>query len=189
MFSDVPLIARNWWLFVVTGLICIAAAIAIVVWPDITLLAFGVIIGIYLLFAAVMEIVEAIVGEPGGRAVSAILGVITLIAGIVCIRRPGESLLAIVVVIGIYLVAAGVIRVVRAFDVPEGRGWALLIAVVDVAIGCLLLAWPDLGLATVAIIFAATMLVRGIFAVVVGFKLRAMRGEEEPPPVHPSLAT
>ena len=189
MISEVPLIARNWWLFVVTGLICVAAGIAVIVWPDITLLAFGVIIGIYLLIAAAMEIVDAIVGEPGGRAVSLILGVITLIAGIVCIRRPGESLMAIIVIIGVYLVAAGVIRVVRAFDVAEGRGWALLLAAVEVAIGCLLLAWPDLGLATVAIMFAATMLVRGIFAIVVGFKLRGLRGDEEPPPVHASLAT
>jgi uncharacterized membrane protein HdeD (DUF308 family) len=189
MLSEVPIIARNWWLFVVTGLICIGAAIAVIVWPDITLLAFGVIIGIYLLLAAVMEVVDAVTGEPGGRAVSAILGVIALIAGIICIRRPGESLLAIVVVIGVYLVAAGVIRVVRAFDVKEGRGWALLIAVIDVAVGCLLLAWPDLGLATAAIIFAATMLIRGLFAIVVGFKLRGLRNEEEPPPVHASLVT
>jgi uncharacterized membrane protein HdeD (DUF308 family) len=188
MLSEVPLIARNWWMFVVTGLICVATGVAVIVWPDITLLAFGVIIGIYLLLAAIMEIVDAITGEPGGRAISAILGVIALIAGIICIRRPGESLLAIVIVTGVYLIAAGVIRVVRAFDVAEGRGWALLLAVVDVAVGCLILAWPDLGLATIAILFAATMLVRGIFAIVVGVKLRGLR-HEEPPPVQASLAT
>jgi uncharacterized membrane protein HdeD (DUF308 family) len=189
MSSEVPLLARNWWLFVVTGLICVATAVAVVVWPDITLLAFGVIIGIYLLLAAIMEIVDAVTGPPGGRAVSAILGVITLIAGVICIRRPGESLLAIVIVAGVYLIAVGVIRVVRAFEVADGRGWALLLAVVDVAAGCLILAWPDLGLATVAIMFAATMLVRGLFEIVMGFKLRGLRDEEEPTPVHASLAT
>jgi uncharacterized membrane protein HdeD (DUF308 family) len=188
MLKEVPLVAHNWWLFVVTGVICIATAIAVVVWPDITLLAFGVIIGIYLLLAAIMEMVDAITGDPGGRAISAILAVIALIAGVVCIRRPGESLLAIVIVTGIYLIAAGVIRVVRAFDVAEGRGWALLLAVVDVAIGCLIIAWPDLGLATIAILFAVTMLVRGIFAIVAGFRLRGLR-HEEPPTIQAGLAT
>jgi uncharacterized membrane protein HdeD (DUF308 family) len=188
MLKEVPLIAHNWWLFVVTGVICIATAVAVVVWPDITLLAFGVIIGIYLLLAAIMEMVDAITGEPGGRAISAILAVIALIAGVICIRRPGESLLAIVIVTGIYLIAAGVIRVVRAFDVAEGRGWALLLAVVDVAIGCLIIAWPDLGLATIAILFAVTMLVRGIFAIVVGIRLRGLR-HEEPPTVQAGLVT
>ena len=189
MISEVPLIARNWWLFVLTGLICVATAIVVVAWPDITLLAFGIIIGIYLLFAAVFEIVEAVTGEQGGRAVSAILGVLALIAGLICIRRPGESLLVIVVVVGVYLIAAGVMGVVRAFDVSGGRGWALLRAIVDVAVGCVLLAWPDLGLATAAIIFAVSMFVRGLFTIVVGFKLRALRKDEGPPPVHASLAT
>jgi uncharacterized membrane protein HdeD (DUF308 family) len=189
MFSDVALIARNWWLFVVAGVACLAAAVLVIVWPDITLLTFGVILGIYLILAAILEIIDAVTGDPGGRAVSAILGVIALVAGIICIRRPGESLLAIVVVIGIYLIVAGVIRVVRAFDVTEGRGWALLVAVVDVAVGCLILAWPDLGLATVAIMFAATMFVRGLFSIVVGFKLRGMRDEEQAPVHHAGLAT
>jgi uncharacterized membrane protein HdeD (DUF308 family) len=192
MISDVsgaPPIQRNWWLFLVMGVLSVATAVAVVVWPDLTLLALGIITGIYLLLAALMEIIDAVTGDPGGRAVSAILGAIALIAGVVCIRRPGESLLAIVVVLGVYLVAAGVIRVVRAFDVREGRGWALLRAVVDVAVGCILLSWPDLGLAAVAIIFAASMLIRGVFAIVVAFKLRGMHDEEEPPSVHAGLAT
>jgi hypothetical protein len=33
------------------------------------------------------------------------------------------------------------------------------------------------------------MLIRGLFAIVVGFKLRGLRNEEEPPPVHASLVT
>jgi uncharacterized membrane protein HdeD (DUF308 family) len=183
MFSEVALIARNWWLFVVAGLVSVAAGIAVIVWPDITLLAFGVILGIYLMLAAILEIIDAVTGPAAGRAVSLILGVIALIAGIICIRRPGESLLAIIVVVGIYLIAAGVIRVVRAFDVSDGRGWALLVAIVDVAVGCLILSWPDLGLATVAIMFAATMFVRGLYSIVVGFKLRSFE-DEEPAPVH-----
>jgi uncharacterized membrane protein HdeD (DUF308 family) len=184
MFSDVALIARNWWVFVVAGIVCVATGLAVIVWPDITLLTFGVILGIYLMLAAVMEIIDAVTGDPGGRAVSLILGVIALIAGIICIRRPGESLLAIVVVLGIYLVAAGVVRVVRAFDVAAGRGWALLLAVVDVAVGCLILSWPDLGLATVAIMFAASMFVRGLYSIVIGVKLRGLRHEEAAPVHH-----
>jgi uncharacterized membrane protein HdeD (DUF308 family) len=183
MFSEVAYIARNWWLFIVAGLVCVATGLAVIVWPDITLLAFGVILGIYLMLAAIMEIIDAVTGDPGGRAVSLILGVIALIAGIICIRRPGESLLAIVIVAGIYLIAAGVIRVVRAFDVAENRGWALLVAIVDVAVGCLILSWPDLGLATVAIMFAATMFVRGLYSIVIGVKLRALP-REDPAPVH-----
>ena len=54
MFSEVPQIARNWWMFAVLGVICVATGIAAIVWPDITLLALGIIFGIYLLIAAII---------------------------------------------------------------------------------------------------------------------------------------
>jgi uncharacterized membrane protein HdeD (DUF308 family) len=189
MFSELPQIARNWWLFVVLGLACVAAGIVAIVWPDITLLALGLIFGIYLVIAAIIEIVEAFTAPPGGRAISAILGVLALIAGIICIRRPGTSVLAIVIAVGIYLIAAGVFRVVRAFDQSANRGWAIALGVLDTIAGIIILAWPGIGLATLAVLFALTMLFRGIFSIVIGFKLRGLR-HEEPPPVHTAnLAT
>jgi uncharacterized membrane protein HdeD (DUF308 family) len=189
MLNEVPQIARNWWMFALLGLICVATGIAAIVWPGITLLALGLIFGIYLLIAAVIEIVDAITGPPGGRAISAILGVIALIAGLICIRRPGASLLAIVIAVGIYLIASGVIRIVLSFETSEGRGWAIGLGAIDAVIGIVILAWPDLGLATLAVFFAISMLFRGVFAIVLGFKLRALR-HQEPPPVHTAnLAT
>src|SRR3954453_13473934 len=154
--NEVPAVARNWWLFVVLGVICVATGIAAIVWPHITLLTLGILAGIYLMIAAVMEIIDAVTGEPGGRAMSAILGVIALIAGLICIRRPGESLLAIVIVVGVYLVAEGVIRIVRAFG-SEGLRWlGVALGALDVVIGGIILAWPKLGLVTLAVFFALT---------------------------------
>jgi uncharacterized membrane protein HdeD (DUF308 family) len=182
MVSEVSAVAKNWWLFVVLGVICLATGIAAIVWPDITLLALGVIFGIFLMIAAAMEIVDAIVGEPGGRAISAILGVIALVAGLICIRRPGESLLALVIAVGIYLVAAGVIRLVRAFGAHDGtRGWAIALAGLDLIMGIIILSWPKLGLVTLAVLFALSMLFRGAFAIVAGLKLRSLRNVEDPP--------
>ncbi len=183
MVSDVPQIGRNWWLFVVLGVVCIVVGVLAMVWPDITLLTLGIFLGIYLLVVAILEIIDAIAGDPGGRALSAILGIISLIAGVVCIRRPGESLLAIVIVAGVFLIAEGVIRVVRAFGSPDSRLWSVIVGVVDVIGGIVILAWPGIGLVTLAILFAVTMLVRGIFAVVIGFKLRTAARNDDPPPV------
>ena len=183
MVSEVPQIGRNWWLFVVLGLVCLVTGILAIVWPGITLLTLGILLGIYLLISAILEIIDAIVGEPGGRALSAILGIISLIAGLICIRRPGESLLAIVIVAGIYLIAEGVIRVIRAFTNAGHRLWAVVLGLLDVVAGIVIISWPDIGLVTLAIFFAATMIVRGIFAIVIGFKLRSAAHHEDPPAV------
>ena len=34
MVSEVPEIAKNWWLFAVLGVICVATGIAALVWPE-----------------------------------------------------------------------------------------------------------------------------------------------------------
>ena len=46
--------------------------------------------------------------------------------------------------------------------------------VIDVAVGAIILAWPDIGLVTLAVFFAITMLVRGMLAIVLGFQLRSL---------------
>jgi uncharacterized membrane protein HdeD (DUF308 family) len=181
MIGEVPQVARNWWMFVLLGLICLVTGILAVVWPDITLLTLGILAGVYLMIAAIMEIIDAIVGDPGGRALSAILGIVSLIAGLIFIRRPGESLLAIVMVAGIFLIAEGVIRIVRAFSSVGNRWWGVAAGAIDVIAGIIILAWPDIGLVTLAVFFAVTMVVRGVFAIVVGFKLRGLRHELEQP--------
>jgi uncharacterized membrane protein HdeD (DUF308 family) len=175
MVSEVPEIARNWWLFAVLGVICIGTGIAALVWPDVTLLVLGVIFGIFLMIAAVLEIIDAVTGDPGGRALSAILGVVALIAGLICIRRPGESLLAIVIVVGIYLVAAGVLRIVRALGSTGARGIGVAIGAFDAVVGIVILAWPKVGLGTLAVLFAISMLVRGLFVLVLALRLRKER--------------
>src|SRR6478735_7830337 len=174
MVSDVPEIGKNWWLFVVLGVICLATGVLAIVWPGLTLLTLGIFAGIYLMITAILEIIDAIAGDPGGRALSAILGIISLIAGLVFLRRPGESLLAIVIVAGIFLVAEGVIRIVRAFGSTGRRWWGVVAGLIDAVAGIIILSWPDIGLVTLAVFFAVTMLVRGVLAIVVGFKLRSL---------------
>jgi uncharacterized membrane protein HdeD (DUF308 family) len=188
MISEVPSIAKNWWLFVALGVVCLATGIATIVWPSITLLALGLLAGIYLLIAAFMEIIDAITGDANSRALSAILGVIALIAGLICIRRPGESLLAIVVVLGVYLIAEGVIRIILAFGSAGRRGWGIALGALDVIVGIMIMAWPEIGLVTLAVFFALTMIFRGIFAIVAGFKLRGLRNVEETPAEHTAFA-
>jgi uncharacterized membrane protein HdeD (DUF308 family) len=188
MIKEVPTIAKNWWLFVVLGVICLGTGIAAIVWPDITLLTLGLLAGIYLMIAAFMEILDAIIGEPGGRAMSAILGVIALIAGLICIRRPGETLLALVIALGIYLVAAGVLRIVRAFGSEGNRWWGVMMGGIDLVGGAVVLAWPKLGLVTLAVLFAITMLFRGAFAIVIGLKLRSFRDEDAEAPAQQSAS-
>lgn len=173
MDTSVTPVATVWWAFLVAGLVSIAAGILAIVFPDITLLALGIFIGVGLLFAGALDIAAAVGGAPDSRALSAIVGVVTIIAGVVCLRRPGESLIALVVVLGIYLIVTGIVRFIRAFAELEDRALQLGLALVDIILGVLILALPGVSLVTLAILFALSLLARGAFMVLVGFRMRS----------------
>jgi uncharacterized membrane protein HdeD (DUF308 family) len=178
--SEVPQIARNWWLFLVLGIVSVIAGILAIVYPDITLLALGIFIGVSLMFVGAMDIVEAIAGPPESRTLNAIVGVLALLAGLVCLRRPGESLLVLVIALGFYLIVAGVVRFVRSFSSLEDRALLMGLAILDIILGALILSLPELSLVTLAILFAISLLARGVVSIVAAFKLRGVRDQAEP---------
>ena len=65
-----------------------------------------------------------------------------LIAGLVVLRRPGETLLALVLVLGIWLVVSGVVAFFRAFSRLEDRALQMLVAIAEIVLGILILACP-----------------------------------------------
>jgi uncharacterized membrane protein HdeD (DUF308 family) len=175
--ADITQLAKEWWLLAVLGVVSLVCGVLAIVYPDVTLLAVGIIFGFYLLMAGIFELVEAVVGDPASRALSAIVGIVALLAGLICLRRPGDSLLALVVVLGAYLIVTGVARLVRAFASVEYRGLSLLGAVVDLVLGILILSWPDESLVTLAVFFGISLIFRGLFALVAAFQLRKVHKE------------
>jgi uncharacterized membrane protein HdeD (DUF308 family) len=184
--TQVPQLGRNWWLFLIVGLVSIVAGILAIVYPDITLLALGIFVGVGLLFSGALDIAEAIGGSPDSKALTSIVGILSIIAGLVCLRRPGESLLAIVIVLGIYLIVAGIVRFIRSFSELEDRAAQMGLGIIDAILGILILSLPGLSLATLAILFALSLLARGAFMVWVAFKLRGAKETAEPPAAVPA---
>ena len=58
------------------------------------------------------------------------------------------------------------------------------LAGLDAIIGIVILAWPGIGLVTLAVFFAITMLFNGVFSIVIGFKLRSLRDVTDEPVQH-----
>lgn len=172
--------ARSYGTFlIVAGVIGAIAGILALVYPDITLLALALIAGINLMVMGILALIEAFGGERDAtaRLLCGIIGILGLIGGLVVIRRPGESLLAILLVLGIWLIVSGIVDFIRAFAQLEGRALMLLSALVDVILGVLILALPKLSLATLAILIGISFLVRGVFAVVRGIGIRRTAGK------------
>jgi uncharacterized membrane protein HdeD (DUF308 family) len=166
--------AGLWWLVMLFGAAVFCVGAFFVVSPHESLSTFTVIAGIFLLVDGVLAIVGSIFGRGEGRGLLALIGVLSAIAGLVLIKKPFDTLVVMVLILGVWFVVAGVVRFVAAFGEPEGRGANIAIAILDVIAGVVILSWPSIGLATLAVIVGIVLLLRGAVFVAAGWELRRL---------------
>ena len=166
--------ALPWWGPVVAGAASAIAGIAVIVWPDITLLALALIAGINLVLLSALLVGETIGSDDGGdRTMKIVVGVLGIVAGLIVIRRPGETLLVVILAVGIWLVLTGILELLRGILVAgPHRLLRILGGAVDVIIGILVLSLPKLSLATVAALIGIGFIIHGLVLVVGGWRLR-----------------
>lgn len=169
------------WLVIAMGTISIVAGVLAIAYPELTLLALAIFTGVNLILLSLLSLVDAFGSEVdgGSRTLAAILGVLGLIAGLVVLRRPGETLLVLVLAIGIWLVVSGAVQLFRALAEAENRALRLVVAGGEIVLGGLLLVLPDLSLRTVAVLAGISFILRGALAVYAGWQLR--RAGSAPP--------
>jgi uncharacterized membrane protein HdeD (DUF308 family) len=157
------------------GAISIVAGLLAIAYPDITLLALAIFAGVNLIVLSLLSLAEVFSRDADGgtRALSAVLGVLGLIAGLVVLRRPGETLLAVLLVVGIWLVVSGAVQFFRAFDELDGRAPRMLVALCEIVLGVVIISLPEPSLRTVAILAGIGFILRGALAVYTGWQLRS----------------
>jgi uncharacterized membrane protein HdeD (DUF308 family) len=164
----------RWWWVLVMGLISIAAGVLAIAYPDITLRVLGLLIGIYLLIAGAVWVILAVdeEGSPGAHVLRLIVGFLAILAGLICVVRPGASVLAVLLAVAFWFLMVGVADLARAVLEPRGRWFSALFGVLGVAIGVILIADPDIGVNTIALIVGIGFIVRGLLEMVAGMFLR-----------------
>src|SRR5215204_61532 len=113
-------ITSLWWLWLLFGVVALGVGIFFVVSPHETLSTFTAIAGILLLIGVVV-IVASVFGSGEGRGLLALLGVLSAIAGLILIKKPFETLVVFTLIVGVWFVVAGIVRLVSAFDSRASR--------------------------------------------------------------------
>jgi uncharacterized membrane protein HdeD (DUF308 family) len=167
-------VTRLWWLVALFGVVVAAVGIFFVADPHETLSTFTVIAGVFLLVDGVIALLASLFGRGEGRGVVAIVGLVSVLAGLILIKRPFDTLVVFALIVGIWFVIAGIARFVAGFDERDHRAGDIAVAVLDVVAGIVILVWPDLGLSTFAVILGIVLILRGGLLVYAGWQLRAV---------------
>jgi uncharacterized membrane protein HdeD (DUF308 family) len=172
-------LGQHWGWVMAFGLITFAAGIAVLVWPGETLLVVAVLFGIQLIVTGLFRFVAAFATSDltgGTRVLFALLGVLAVIVGLYAVRHALLTLLALILLLGIFWVVHGAIEAFAALsqrDMPE-RGWTIAMGVLSVIAGIIVLAFPGLSLVGLAVILGIWLAIYGVMEVVASFRLRTV---------------
>lgn len=105
-----------WWLKILVGAAQIAVGVYLMRRPGITLSFFVLIVGLFFLIRGILELAYAFdpKADSETKTLMIVLGVLSVLAGIVLLRHPLEGGVAFVWVLGVYALVAGPVSVAVA---------------------------------------------------------------------------
>ncbi len=171
--EDVFAMAGGWWIPSLVGVLSIIAGIIVVVKPSNSLATLAVVTGIFVLIDGIVAIVSAF-GRTENAGVVAILGVVSVVVGILLIRHPIAGVTAVALLLGIWLIAAAVVRVVVAIEIGEHRLRRILVAAILAIAGIVIVSDPHIGYATLALFVGIGLIAYGVTMILLGLALRTV---------------
>jgi uncharacterized membrane protein HdeD (DUF308 family) len=89
------------------------------------------------------------------------VGIVSLLAGLITLVWPSATVLALVIVLGVFLLIAGVTEIGWAIAERDTEGWGMILfrGIVDVVAGIVVLVWPAATALVLALLLAAWLLV------------------------------
>jgi uncharacterized membrane protein HdeD (DUF308 family) len=175
-------LARLWWLPLGLGLLSLAAGVIVLAKPDHSLKALAVVIGVFILLDGITQLFMSLSQRTENRGLLALLGILNLIVGVLLIRHPISGVTVIALFIGIWLIAAGVVRFVMAFETQGDRVWRLVVAVIEIVAGIVIVSSPNIGFATLALLVGFSFIANGVGLIVFGVAIRTLKGNGDQPP-------
>jgi uncharacterized membrane protein HdeD (DUF308 family) len=175
-------LARNWGLVLLRGLIGVVAGGVALLMPDATLQALLLLFVAYLLFDGITAIASAIrAAQRHERWGMCILeGAVGLAAAVLVYLMPSVAIWTLVLAMAAWAIVSGALMLAAAYQIraDHGRFWLGFGGAVSVLWGMTLVAEPRLGAVLLTMWLGAYALIFGITLIIVALHLRrsSLRG-------------
>ncbi|MGY6497042.1 MAG: HdeD family acid-resistance protein [Microcella sp.] len=140
-----------------TAITAIVMGVIALLWPSVTLLTVALLFGAYLIVTGIFRLVLAITSSTlstGPRLLVGFLGVLVLVAGVLALANPAQSLVVLALVIGIGWIVDGIAAIIGGFTGRTAlpRWLAIVTGVVSVLGGFVIFFVPGVAIATFVLI-------------------------------------
>ena len=152
------------------GILTIIFGVLAMMMPFITGQSVLMLIGILVMAGGILRLIWAFKAGSLGKGILVFaIGVLTLLAGFWIITEPFIAAGALTIVLAVYFFADGLLELVAAFSVAEGKGWLIFDGVVTVLLGvALFMGFPFSGPVAVGVLLGIKLLLAGITMLTLG---------------------
>ncbi|MEU9388458.1 HdeD family acid-resistance protein [Streptomyces sp. NPDC048324] len=172
-----------WQVVLLTGVASLILGVLVLVWPGASLLAAGVLFGVYLLVSGVFQLVAAFGTHRSTslRVLAFISGALSILLGLFCLRGPMRSILLLALWIGIGWLIRGITQTLAAAHDKEmpARGWQIFLGVLTFVAGIVLIDSPFESVAVLTLVGGIWLVAVGIVEIITAIRIRS-RAREVP---------
>jgi uncharacterized membrane protein HdeD (DUF308 family) len=174
-------LTRSWWLMLLRGIASILFGITAFVWPGLTVLALTLLYGAFAMADGILSLGAAFT-RSGDRSIPTwwlvVIGLLGIAAGTVAFLWPGLTAFALVIMIGAWAVAIGIMEIIGAVWLRHEieDEWLLIAAgILSVLFGVAVLLKPGAGALALAWAIGAFALLSGVLLVAFALRLRRVQ--------------
>jgi len=170
------LLARNWWLLALRGLLALIFGLLALIWPAITLRVLVILFGAYALVDGLFRVITALKDSRKRWGILLLEGVLGIALGILAFIWPDITALALLYLIAAWALVTGILEIMAAVWLrKELKGeWLLgLAGLASVVFGLLLVIWPGSGVLAIVWLIGAYTIVFGVLLIALAFRLRS----------------
>jgi uncharacterized membrane protein HdeD (DUF308 family) len=156
--------------FLVVGILALAE-------PPLASLAASIYVGAMLCVAGAFMTVGGIANlSHRGGWIGLVLGLLSLVTGFIMLRNPGIGAVSLVRVLGAWLIAGGILEVAIGFNIAVGRGWLILVSLINIVLGVFVLRMqPGAAFHFLGYFVGVSLVLQGLWSLLFTADLKALR--------------
>lgn len=170
---------RHWWLYMLCGILCVAAGIAVFIFPMESYMTMGLLFGILMLLVGTTQLVVA--SSSGNyltmRGYVIVGGILDVILGVFLCVNPYVSMVLMPVLLGIWMLYHSFIIMAFGGDLEtfriDGSGWTVAGGALLMLLSIFVLVNPmSAGVVTVVVLAGVGLILFGMLLCALSFKLK-----------------
>jgi uncharacterized membrane protein HdeD (DUF308 family) len=168
-------IGESWAWVLAFSVATLILGVMVMAWPSATVKLVALLFGLQLFVGGLFSLVRAFTrGGEGSRVLLAVLGVLGILVGIFVLRHLFQTVVILVILLGVYWVLHGIIEFFVAIDQrgAPARGLNAAMGILSFIAGVVVLSWPSPTLLVLVWVLGVWLVVYGLVGVAGAFMVR-----------------